>query len=60
VQYWTPNAHGLRSPSSSASYLAMFLLHLSISAMNCNHTAYLRLMAEGDISIVAAPALETL
>jgi hypothetical protein len=37
----------------------MLLLHLSVSAMNCNHIAYLSFMPEGDISIAAAPTLGT-
>jgi hypothetical protein len=58
VQYWTPIAHSLRRPSNIVSYSAMLLLHLSVSAMNYNRTAYLNLMPEGDISIAASPASE--
>jgi hypothetical protein len=56
VQHWTPIAHNLRRPSNTAAYLAMLLLHLSISTTNCNHVAYLNFMPKGDLSIIAAPA----
>jgi hypothetical protein len=46
----------LRRPSSTASYSAILLLHLSVSAMDCSHATYLSLMPEGDINIAAASA----
>jgi hypothetical protein len=36
--------------------LAMLLLHLSVSTMNCKRVAYLSLMPEGDIRIDVALA----
>jgi hypothetical protein len=59
MQCWTPIAHNLQRPSSTTSYSAMLLMHLSASAMNCSHAAYLNFMPDGDFSIAAAPAPET-
>jgi hypothetical protein len=59
MQFWTPIALNLRRPSSTASYSAILFLHLSVSTVNYKCAAYLSLMPEGDIKIVAAPAPET-
>jgi hypothetical protein len=39
-------------------YSAILLLHLSVFAVVCRRATYLSLMAEGDVSIVAALAPE--
>jgi hypothetical protein len=49
-------ALSLRSPNSTASYLDMLLLHLSVSVVNCKHAAYLSLMPDDDMRIAVAPA----
>jgi hypothetical protein len=59
TQRWTPIAHNLRSPNSTASYLSILLLHLSASMVNCSRATYLNLIPEGDFNIVVAPAPET-
>jgi hypothetical protein len=59
IQCWIPIARNLRRPSNTASYSAIFLMQLFVSAVNCSHTAYLSLMPEGEISIAAVLALET-
>jgi hypothetical protein len=45
-------------PSSTALYSAMLLLHLSTSAVNYSHAAYLNLIPKGNFNIAAALALE--
>jgi hypothetical protein len=57
IQFLTLIARNLRSPNSTTSYSTMLLLHLSVSAVNCKHVAYLSLMLEGDIRIDVALSL---
>jgi hypothetical protein len=49
----------LLSTCGTALYSATLLMHVSVSAVNCKHAAYLSLMSKGDIQIVVARALET-
>jgi hypothetical protein len=48
----------MQRPNSTASYLAILLLHLSIFAVNYKRASYHSLMTEGDIRIAVAPAPE--
>jgi hypothetical protein len=50
-------AHNLRRPSNTASYSVILLIHLYVSFVNCNSVAYLNLILEGDIKIVATHAV---
>jgi hypothetical protein len=50
-------AHNFQSPSNTASYSAILVLHMFVSFVNCNCVAYLNMISEGDIKIDAAPAL---
>jgi hypothetical protein len=58
MQLWTLIACKLWRPSSTALYSAILLLHLSVYVVNCKRVAYLSLMPEGDIRIIATLALE--
>jgi hypothetical protein len=52
----TPSAHNLRSPRMTASYSAIWLVHLSDSKVELRHAAYLYLMPTGDVMIAVVPA----